>query len=383
MAPIFKFINTLSLDFDKLDFEKESFENAKNEIIKKLVSIDIDYIENNYTLDNTKRLSDAKKLAEEYGLNNVFLVDFGRVENIDIEVKMLERQDALTEKSRRSILDSAWEIEKYLNNNPNIQYFAGRPVKEVVDKLITSCLWYTANVAVDMKYYDFHILKQDRLSGSDSFYQALSFYPNCKLFKERNGLNNISIMGHLATDEVLEVLYSYAMTIGLNNTDIRATYSEYHGNITGGNLVAEINNKFLRYLGRDKAFKWYTDFFKVKGYRAVAIHCLQVAYNDEYNSIYLNKACLEIVQIAIEECPELSLNDFGLTEDIINKVSKDELTAKQAFENIAYTKLFSDEVMAKKHLIIPTEKNNNVNELNKPRVKETSSILTKIVQIFN
>lgn len=348
LQPADKLIKVFNIDLNSKDitFYKSTFEEMRDYIVKGYIETNLKNISKSYNSDMEDELIEIQKIIYEYNLADLFEKEVNRIKNIDIEYEMLERQNALKEDSRRPILESAWEIEKYLEKHPNIKYLGDKPIADVVSKLVTTCLWYSKAVSIDMKYKDFHDLSTDRAFRNNTFYHALSFYPNSKIFKEQNGIRNMSLMGHTVTEEMLEVLYSYALTISLNALDISAMCS-------GDNLITKLDKKIFTYLGRDGGYNWYTDFFKVKAYRATALHCLQVAYNDEDHSLELNQACLEAVKIATEECPDLSLESFGLNEEIVESVKSEKLTAKEAFKPATNIKLFEDEVMAKVHLIEP------------------------------
>lgn len=355
LLPADQLIEVFNIDINSKDitFSKSTFKETRDIIVKGHIETILKDISKSYNSDMENDLIEIQKIIYKYDLADLFEKEMNRIKNVDIEYEILERQNALKEDSRKPILESAWEIEKYLEKHPNIKYLVGKPIKDVISKLVNTCLWYSKTASIDMKYKDFHDLSADRTFRNDVFYYALSFYPNSKIFKEQNGIKNMSIMGHTVTEEMLEVLYSYALTIALNALDIRAMYCAYSGNVTGANLITKLDKKIFTYLGRDGGYNWYTDFFKVKAYRATALHCLQVAYNDEYHSLELNQACLEAVKIATEECPELSLECFGLNEEIVELVKSEKITAKEAFKPATNIKLFEDEVMAKVHLIKP------------------------------
>lgn len=372
LQPADKLIEVFNIDINSKDitFSKSTFKETRDFVVKGYIETSLKEISKNYNSDMENDLIEIQKIIDKYDLAELFENEVKRIKNVDIEYEILERQNALKEDSRRSILESAWEIEQYLEKHPNIKYLGDKPVEDVISKLVTTCLWYSKTASKGMEHKDFHDLSADRTFRNDVFYYALSFYPNSKIFKEKNGISNMSIMGRTVTEEMLEVLYSYALTIALNALDIRAMYCAYSENITGANLITKLDKKIFTYLGRDGGYNWYTDFFKVKAYRATALHCLQVAYNDEDHSLELNQACLEAVKIATEECPELSLESFGLEEEIVELVKSEKLTAKEAFKPATNIKLFEDEVMAKVHLIKPKTQGDK-------KLKSSSRMLSK------
>mgnify|MGYP001174277725 CR=1 FL=1 len=104
---------------------------------------------------------------------------------------------------------------------------------------------------------------------------------------------------------------------------------------------------FFRYF---KVFK-NIQFFKEAAYKAICLKVLQDIQALEFFDLKLARATLRTVNKCVEECEGLTLEDFGLTKELCNKLHNDEIHYNEAFAGAVGRSWFDPAVMAKSKLI--------------------------------
>lgn len=372
LQPADRLIKKFKIDFEKQLFSKSYFEDVRERIVKGYIKSELNEISKFYNSDHEKELNSIKQIIKEYDLIEFFKELVNKVEDNNVELTILTNLKKGEGSIGRLSLESAWEIETYISNNPSITSIGHKDLNEVIESVIEMLVKYSQEESKEFNYYNFH---ESDSSGDYNFYESLQFYPNVKLFKDKNGLNNLKLYGKPVTEDLLEVLYSNTLTTSLKSTRINVYADSYHEQTDYSTLVKHMKSHFLRYLGYEKGWDFYTDFFKEKASRAVVLRCLQAGYNDSNELLNYNLACLELVDIVMAECPNLKLEDFCLTKDIVTKIRSEELTAKEAFADAATAEWFDSEIMSKTHIITPEEKQSTT----KPLMHQTAKVIKPVV----
>tara|TARA_Y100001960_G_scaffold280174_1_gene312873 strand:+ start:1768 stop:3354 length:1587 start_codon:yes stop_codon:yes gene_type:complete len=341
------------VDFSNLQITKEYLDYTSDDIFKKYFSSQLKNVAKSYSEETNTKLSKIKANIEHYGLTEYFQEEIDYIVTTKLEKGIIERLTKYEKTGNFSSLESAWEIERYLDNNPGITHISNTSIDEITQRVINMLIIYSSEERYEVEFTNFHNVNEIVRSKPEYFYTSLTFYPSVGLFKKQNGLNGLKLYGKKVTEELLEVLYSHALTKDLKNTKFNTSLRGDNRNIDYNSLVKHMNINVLRYLGYEDNVNFYTDFFKEKGSRAAVLRVLQAAYQSSKTSKAFNLACLKLIDTVLAECPNLTLEDFCLTEEIVAKIKADEITSKEAFAEAASAKWFDDNVMNKSHLITP------------------------------
>tara|TARA_Y100001960_G_scaffold280174_1_gene312872 strand:+ start:92 stop:1627 length:1536 start_codon:yes stop_codon:yes gene_type:complete len=352
--------SAFEINFDNLKTSESYFNDIRDTVVKGYISSELYQINKSYSSKNEEYLAELKLFINERGLTEYFKGRINQVKNANLEDEILTRLEKAESSGGRPVLESAWEIDKYFKDNPNINHISNQRVEDVTQRVIDMLVKYSLNEAKCFKHRKFNDLNTNCSLNYNYFYKSLTFYPNVTMFKEKNGLNGLKLFGQNVTEELLEILYSHSITKELKFTRINTFKDPYHEQVDHSSIVDHMKVHYLRYLGYGSNFNFYVEFFKEKASRAVVLRAMQAAYEDEKEFKGFNLACLELVDIVMAECPNLTLEDFCLTEEIVAKIHADEITSKEAFAEAASAKWFDDEVMSKSYRLVEEKKDKSV-----------------------
>ncbi|HAG52785.1 MAG TPA: hypothetical protein DCL21_03255 [Alphaproteobacteria bacterium] len=246
-----------------------------------------------------------------------------------------------------SLVNLANHLETFMNEHPEVGKINEKSIKdEIIPKLVDLIEQKYIAPTIRDTYGLCLVDTTGDSSSKNSFLKVSEIFVNCNLYKSYGKIGKLKYFNQHLSSNFNEVLLSFALLKSLNSINITIGQDYYHHEYHHQDLFKILERDYFGILNR-------IDFFKAKGYRAICVKLIQTAQNSEFDSNDFNMLCLKVISLAIAECPELSLETFGLNSKDLDELYCGKNYAQRAFLYAEKLDIFGPKILNNKELLLP------------------------------